>query len=71
MNFPIAAETTPVAADADSDEAGWAPFAFLALAILALLCAVTFATMRFRSIRKRAKAPEPAAATTGGAAHAL
>ncbi|WP_456698711.1 hypothetical protein [Aeromicrobium sp. P5_D10] len=63
VNFPIAAETV-VTAQSD-DEGGlpnWAPYAFLALAILALLTAATFAALRFRTIRR--SRPE-------GAAHAL
>lgn len=67
VNFPIAADTTAAVVADDDGLPGWVPFAFLALAILALLSAVTFASLRFRTIRKRRKA----APATGEAAHAL
>ncbi|MET1036790.1 MAG: hypothetical protein ABW075_00865 [Aeromicrobium sp.] len=76
VNFPIAAD--PAAAIAEDDEGlpGWAPFAFLGLAIAALLSAATFAALRIRAIRRR-RVPshaEPATgplAPTGETAHAL
>lgn len=72
VNFPIAAETAPAAtADEKGGLPDWVPFAFLALAIVALLAAVTFATLQFRSIRKARKRSTNAPPTTGEASHAL
>ncbi|MET0931207.1 MAG: hypothetical protein ABWX74_16930 [Aeromicrobium sp.] len=82
VNFPIAADPDLAAAVADEDEglADWVPFAFLALGIVALLSAATFAALRVRTIRRKrgpvrpieapADAPGPPP-STGGAAHAL
>ncbi len=73
INFPIAAD--PALASADTtDEGGapgWLPWAFLGLAVVALLSAVSFAVLRFRSIRKRREPAQPVAAPSGEAAHAL
>lgn len=73
VNFPIAADTTAVAASSDeSSTSDWLPYVFLGLAILAFLTAVTFAALRFRSIRRRTRSDRPAlAGTSGEAAHAL
>ncbi|WP_199716115.1 hypothetical protein [Aeromicrobium endophyticum] len=71
VNFPIAADPA-AAADASDDDgpAAWLPWAFLALAVIALLIAVTFATMRVRAIR-RTRRSSVDAAPTAGAAHAV
>lgn len=76
VNFPIAADPAAAVADEDDGLPGWVPFAFLALAIVALLSAATFAALRIRAIRRRRTAPAPPDApvpppSTGGAAHAL
>jgi len=73
INFPIAADPAAAAATTTDDDGlpDWAPFAFLALAIVALLSAVTFATLRFRSIRRNRTPSEPATTTSGETAHAL
>jgi hypothetical protein len=75
VNFPIAADTAAAVADEDDGLAGWVPFAFLALAIVALLSAATFAALRIRAIR-RGRTPvetatEPQTAPVGGTIHAL
>ncbi|MBD8605240.1 hypothetical protein IFT73_00115 [Aeromicrobium sp. CFBP 8757] len=58
VNFPIAADPTP--ASATTDDAGglpdWVPFAFVGLAAVALLGAVTFAALRIRRMRRPAHA---------------
>ena len=72
VNFPVAADRTSAAAAADDSRGtpDWLPFAFLGLAAVALLGAVTFATLRFRTIRRRRTA-SAAAPSTGEAAHAI
>jgi hypothetical protein len=71
VNFPIAADPSTTVADADADGLpGWAPFAFVALGIVALLIAATFAALRFRAIR-RGRTPSEPATSTGEAAHAI
>jgi hypothetical protein len=80
VNFPIAADPSAASATAEDEGGGlpdWVPFAFLALAIAALLTAVTFATLRIRTIRRRPTPSAPAApsapstVTDGEAAHAI
>jgi hypothetical protein len=68
VNFPIAADPAAAAVtDRDGGMPDWAPYAFLALAVVALLCAATFAVLRVRAIR-RGRGP---ATRKGGTAHAV
>jgi hypothetical protein len=70
VNFPIAAGPSAQAdAPDDGGSGGWLPWAFVALAVVALLIAVTFATLRLRSIRRTRSSRD--AAPTAGAAHAV
>lgn len=71
VNFPIAADTAAAASDDESGLPAWAPWAFLAVALLALLSAVTFTTMWLRAQRKKHKTSPPPTSPTGSAAHAL
>lgn len=76
VNFPIAADPSVAVADEDDGLPDWEPFAFLALAIVALLGAATFAALRIRAIRRRRDGRTPAdhpapPPSTGGEAHAL
>ena len=72
INFPIAGDPAAAAATATDDDGlpGWVPFAFLALAIVALLSAVAFATLRIRTIRKN-RTPSGPKTTSEETAHAL
>lgn len=72
VNFPIAADTAAIADEADGLPT-WVPFAFVAVATLALLSAVSFAAMRVRSLRRRHRTTDRphGTAPTGEAAHAL
>ncbi|MCU1676260.1 MAG: hypothetical protein JWM93_1018 [Frankiales bacterium] len=68
VNFPIAADSGVATAHGDSALPGWVVWAFVGLAVVALLSAATFAALRFRSTRRPAPAASPG---DGEAAHAL
>lgn len=71
INFPIAADPTAVASADDDGTLGWVPVAFLVVAVVSLLSAVTFATLRFRAIRRRREASAPGSLSDGEVAHAI